>query len=209
MKKLPIIYALIGWMITSVVPAVSIASAHDVGVLSKELCPSKMFPAEPCAFHVVKKGETGVRILARYNSPGATLFFEDLSEVPENLYILERERPPRFKNAWDYLQEGDIIVFPFLSKAVLREAWQKEVARQLSLKEATFAVWNERMHNLEKKQENLGIIVTTSIIFLTAAFLFLAAVLVVLWIRYVSSKSVSIAFVSDTPADKSQNRSGA
>jgi hypothetical protein len=109
-----------------------------------------MFPAEPCFFHVVKNGETGARILARYNSPEVTLFFEDLSAVPENLYILKRERPLRFKNAWDYLLPDDVIVFPRLTRTILWEVRLVDLTNQVSWLETTLTILGEQMRDLKE-----------------------------------------------------------
>lgn len=212
MKKLLIACGLLGWMLVSTASAVSIASAHDV--LSKEPCPSKMFPAEPCAFHLVKKGETGARILARYNSPEVAVYFEDLSEVPVNLYILERERPSRFKDAWDYLRPEDVIVFPFLSKETVWEAWRKKIANHLSWQETTLGVLGEKLRGLEEKQDNLEVMGIIFIVFLVAAILVLGwavieAILAIKARREIIADRISDSDVDVSGKNKAQNRSGA
>lgn len=198
MKKLLIPCALLGiitlWILTST------AFAHNV--LSREPCPSQRFPNEICFFHVVKKGETISRILARYNSAEVILFPEDLSRVPENRDILERKRPLRFKNAWDYLLPDDVIVFPFLAQTTLQEARVEDLAYQLNWLETTQTILGERLRDLEEGWYNRRL---NSSLYYLLWFLSLAVItfLVLVTVIMVTRRRRT------TASRRAQNRSGA
>ena len=196
MKKSLILCALLGIIISGIL--VSPASAHNV--LSREPCPSQRFPNEICFFHVVKNGEITSRILARYSSSEITLSLEDLSKVPENLYILKRERPLRFKNAWDYLLPEDVIVFPFLYQATLWEARLEELTHQLSWLETTFISFDEQLRDLKERIYNLRL----------GSFLFFAmGIAAFLVFGLIFGMVIAAIWTRRTIASKTQTRNGA